>query len=260
MKPDTGSIAHSARSSNQVSDPSQSARLFLPEMANGPLCQELPKTMIVAIDGRPHSRKRVVGELVAEAIAAALVDSEHFYRALAQACLHAGGHLHYETSIARFCHNVSLEVCLGRDEGKVDEAVVLVNGQRFGNGWFKPSKAELSRVAAVPEARDAVHKALRTCDQFGRVVVVGCDIGGVVFPGTAYKFVLDESKLSSDPCHETGNASEGNDDGQHQVVFARDALMIDTAGLVPAAVRRILVVEILRRAELQARPAAPNGP
>jgi len=65
-------------------------------------------------------------------------------------------------------------------------------------------------VAAVPVVRNLVNATLRMCECYGRVVMLGRDIGGVI--------------------------------------FAEDSLMIDTSTLDPAEVSGMILVEVFWRA------------
>lgn len=218
-------------------------------------CHELPKQMIVAIDGWAQTGKNTSGELVAEAIDGVLVDSGRFYRAMTQACLNAGVDLSNSAAVIRFCRETTIEVRMVRDGGKVDEALVGVNGEWFDKAELQRVGAETPKVARLPEVRDVVNAALRLCAGHGRVVMLGRDIGGVVFPETPFKYFLDASEEIREQRHlrstQTQGAVQRDRQDQKQTAFAVDALLIDTGKLEPAEVRAVIIRSILCRASDQ---------
>jgi cytidylate kinase len=213
---------------------------------------ELPSKMVVAIDGWAQSGKNTTGELVAESLGAVLVDSGRFYRAFTKACLDAGIHLEDDDAVAEFCWKSTLDIRLGRGRGRAQEAEVSVNGHWFTQPELNSVGNETSKVAGVFEVRQIVNKALRLCDNYGRVVMLGRDIGGVVIPDTHFKFFLDapeeirEKRQIESSGH--GGAIRRDHEDQKQVVFADKALMIDTGKLKPDEVCGIILVEIFWRA------------
>jgi len=221
-------------------------------------CHELPKQMIVAIDGWAQTGKNTSGELVAEAIDGVLVDSGRFYRAMTQACLNAAVDLGNPAAVIRFCRETTIEVRLGRDGGKVDEALVGVNGEWFGKAELQRVGAETPKVARLPAVREVVNAALRLCAGHGRVVMLGRDIGGVVFPETPFKYFLDAAEDIREQRHlrstQTQGAVQRDRQDQKQTAFAVDALLIDTGKLEPAEVRAVIMHSLLcRTAEQQKR-------
>jgi len=215
-------------------------------------CHELPKQMIVAIDGWAQTGKNTAGELVAEAIDGVLVDSGRFYRAMTQACLNAGVDLDNATAVISFCRETTIEVRMDRDGGKVDEALVAVSSQWFGKSDLQHVGAETPKVARLPAVRQVVNAALRLCAGYGRVVMLGRDIGGVVFPETSFKYFLDASEEIREQRHlrstQTHGAVQRDLQDQKQTTFAVDALLIDTGKLEPTEVRAIIMRSLLCRA------------
>lgn len=213
---------------------------------------ELPKHMIVAIDGWAQTGKNTSGELVAEAIDGVLVDSGRFYRAITQACLNAAVDLNNPAAVIKFCRETNIEVRMSRDGGKVDEALVGVNGKWFGKAELQRVGAETPKVARRPEVREVVNAALRLCVGYGRVVMLGRDMGGVVFPETPFKYFLDASEEIREQRHlcstQTQGAVKRDRQDQKQTAFAVDALLIDTGKLEPAEVRAVIIRSILCRA------------
>jgi cytidylate kinase len=110
---------------------------------------------------------------------------------------------------------------------------------------------ETSKVARIREVRDIVNNGLRLCQRFGRVVMLGRDIGGVVFPDTPYKFFLDASEKIREQRHrqttQTSGAAKRDRNDASQVVFVENALLIDTGKTSPEEVRGIIVMDLLWR-------------
>lgn len=215
-------------------------------------CHELPKQMIVAIDGWAQTGKNTSGELVAEAIDGVLVDSGRFYRAVTQACLNAAVDLDNPAAVINFCRERPIEVRMGRDGGKVDEALVGVNGAWFGKADLQHVGAETPKVARLPEVREKVNATLRLCAGRGRVVMLGRDMGGVVFPETPFKYFLDASEEIREQRHlcstQTQGAVKRDRQDQKQTTLVADALLIDTGKLTPEEVRAVILRSLLCRA------------
>src|SRR5229473_2223604 len=93
----------------------------------------LPPEMVVAIDGVSTITRKPVGELVAQALGAVLVDSGRFYRSLTKSCQEAGINLEDFWGVAAYCRKARLDVWVRREGGSVEEALVFVNGDLFDN-------------------------------------------------------------------------------------------------------------------------------
>jgi cytidylate kinase len=217
--------------------------------------QDLPAKMVVAIDGWAHSGKNTAGELVAEAIGGVLVDSGRFYRVLTKACLDAGVNLDDSAAVAEYCWSVPLDIRMRCEGGLVAEAQVAALGRWFTKDQLQPLGAATSKVARVTQVREMVNRSLLLCAGTGRVVMLGRDIGGVVLPDTPFKFFLDAPKEIRERRHVAANGRTGaisrDREDERQVVFAQNALMIDTGRLQPAEVRGIILLELFRRASEQ---------
>src|ERR1043166_1086882 len=142
---------------------------------------ELPSKMVIAIDGWAQTGKNTCGALIGEHLGAVLVDSGRFYRALTAACLSAGININNSEAVVRWCKSVALDVRLARETGNVEEAQVAVNGHWFAQAELKSLGLQVSVVAAVPSVRELVNSTLRMCESYGRIVMLGRDIGTEVF-------------------------------------------------------------------------------
>jgi cytidylate kinase len=240
-----GFEAHNQATADQV--PMMSERTPLVPHHN------LPKQMIVAIDGTAQSGKSTVAEIIAQAVGGVVVDSDRIYRALTLACLNAGVPLNDTERVKAFFYEITLIIRLGWDGGKAKEALPFVDGRLFSKGELKAVAAETWKVAAVAEIRKAVLSALRSCAIFGRVVMLGQNIGGAVFPKTPYKFFLDAPIDVREARHQhefgyPGAAQRDSRDDQ-RILFPDDGLLIEGGSLNPEEVSGIILVEVFWRAD-----------
>ena len=216
---------------------------------------ELPTKMIIAIDGWAHSGKNTAGELVARHLGGVLVDSGRFYRALTRACLQAEVDINNGDEVVAWCKRVALDVRLANEGGTAEEAQVAVNGRWFTKDELKQVGLQTSLVAAVPEVRKLVNTTLRLCECYGRVVMLGRDIAGVVFPHTPFKFFLDATEEVREQRHVKSTNARGAKKrdiyDQSRVIFTEDSLMIDTSKLEPGEVSGVILVEVFWRASAQ---------
>ena len=137
--------------------------------------------VIVAIDGGVAAGKSAVGRRVADALGLNFVDSGLMYRAIAR--LAAIRHIDPLDSegVAELAHSARIRV-----EGER----VWADDEELTDGIFDASLGEaLTRISATPEVRRALVQQQRRLGKDG-VVMVGRDIGTVVFPKTDFKFFL----------------------------------------------------------------------
>jgi cytidylate kinase len=212
---------------------------------------ELGERIVIAIDGWAQTGKNSAGEKVAEYLGGVLVDSGRFYRAITKACLDGGVTIGDADAVTAYVRKATLDVRLARVVGVVDEAQVAVNGCWFTKEELKPLGLQTSLVAAVPQVREVVNSALRMCESYGRVVMLGRDIGGKVFPATPYKFFLDATEEVREQRHFQSTKSFGAKKRDlydaSNVMFSEDALIIDTSRITPEKVCGIILVEMFWR-------------
>lgn len=244
---------------NRRTEPSEpkerSGEVELAKTEKGLPFPELPAKMLIAIDGWAQSGKNSAGEKVAEYLGGVLVDSGRFYRAITKACADSGVDIGNADAVTAYVRKATLDVRLARVVGAVDEAQVAVNGQWFTNEELKPLGLQTSLVAAVPEVRSVVNLALRMCESYGRVVMLGRDIGGTVFPATPYKFFLDATEEVREQRHmqstNTHGAKQRDIYDASRVVFTENSLLIDTSKLSVEEVCGVILVEVFWRASQQ---------
>lgn len=137
--------------------------------------------MIVAVDGGVAAGKSAVGRRVAETLGLNFVDSGLMYRAIAR--LAAMRHIdpHDSEDVAELARSVRIRVEVERVWADEDELT---------DGIFDASLGEaLTTISATPEVRHALVEQQRRIGSDG-VVMVGRDIGTVVFPDADFKFFL----------------------------------------------------------------------
>ena len=181
-----------------------------------------------------------------------LVDSGRFYRALTKACLDSKVDISDAEAVAAWCKDVALDVRMAPDGGRVQEAQVAINGRWFSKEELRPLGLQVTFVAAVPTVRNLVNATLRMCECYGRVVMLGRDIGGAVFPETPYKFFLDATEDVREQRHfrttKSSGAKKRDIYDASRGIFTETSLMIDTSKLEPAEVSGIILVEVFWRA------------
>ena len=236
--------------------------IALPRLDRALPFPELPTKMIIAIDGWAQTGKNSTGELLAGHLGGVLVDSGRFYRAITKGCMDGEVDLMNMDAVAAWCRRATMDIRLARVVGVVEEVEVAVNGRWFTRGELSPLGLQTSLVAAVPQVREWVNAALRLCECYGRVVMLGRDIGGAVFPKTPYKFFLDATEEVREQRHYATTKSFGAKKRDlfdaSRVIFAEDSLLIDTSKLAVEEVCGIILVEVFwLSGQLKNHPSAP---
>jgi cytidylate kinase len=148
---------------------------------------------IIAIDGPAGSGKSTVGERLAARLSYLYFDTGVMYRAVTWAALQSGTPIEDETGVTGLAKRLQIDVQppLVAD-GRL--YTVLADGQDIT--WDIRSEAvdaAVSPVSAYARVRRVLTDQMRRIGQRGRVVMVGRDIGTVVFPEADLKIYLDAS-------------------------------------------------------------------
>jgi cytidylate kinase len=148
---------------------------------------------IIAIDGPAASGKSTLAEKLAEYLGYLYFDTGVMYRALSLAALQTFDAVKDEKAVTELAQRIQIDVRPPsvKDGRKYD---VLLEGIDVTWKIRQPVvDANVSTVSAYPGVREAMTAQQRRIGQRGRVVMVGRDIGTVVFPEAELKIYLDAS-------------------------------------------------------------------
>ena len=149
---------------------------------------------VIAIDGPAASGKSTIARLLSERLGAAYVSTGAMYRAVAWKALQAGidGSKVSEQSIEPILKKLQMSYAPGAD-GKF---ALKVDGKFPDHELHTPEVSALvSKVAALPNVREAMKKLQRAMAGAGTIIMEGRDIGTCVFPDAKIKFFLTASPL-----------------------------------------------------------------
>jgi CMP/dCMP kinase len=190
---------------------------------------------VVAIDGPAASGKSSVAKKVSARLGFSYVDSGAFYRAITWWILRRKADPESASKVSAVIAESKIESGF---EG--DEAFLCIDG-------FDPKphlrdedvNRSVSPVSVVPAVRECLTGHLRALAEIRDVVVVGRDIGSVVFPDTPLKFYIDASQN----VRQQRRTAEGQDDeiarrdwidssrAHAPLTIARGAIVIDSTHL-----------------------------
>ena len=140
---------------------------------------------VITIDGPSASGKGTVAQLVARQLGFHYLDSGALYRVLALAATRRGVPLDDEAALARLASGLDIRFEDGNiwlDGVEVNDAV---RSEECGNN--------ASRIAALPQVREALLGLQRAFRKAPGLVCDGRDMGSVVFPDAATKIFLTAS-------------------------------------------------------------------
>lgn len=226
-------------------------------------------TLVIAIDGPAASGKSTVGHELALRLGFLFFDTGAMYRAVTLAAIRRAIPISDEERITQLAVELPIHI----------EQPVVHDGRRYtvlidheDVTWELHSAevdAHVSQVSAYPGVRQALTRQQRRIASRGRVVMVGRDIGTVVFPEAPLKIYLDASAeerarrryLEKKARHEAADY-ESILAGVHQrdqidsqratapLRVAADAVVINTDNLTPAEV----VEEIIKLFQIHLFP------
>ncbi len=140
---------------------------------------------VIAIDGPTASGKGTVAQRVAESLGFHYLDSGSLYRLTALAALQQGIDLADASAVARVAKNMRIAF----QEGKT-----LLDGHDVSDVIRTETASQnASRVAALPEVRNALLLLQRAFRVNPGLVADGRDMGSVVFPDATLKVFLTAS-------------------------------------------------------------------
>jgi cytidylate kinase len=143
--------------------------------------------VIIAIDGPAGSGKTTVGRMVAEALGFALVDTGLFYRAVTVAARRRGIGADDVSGLTRMLGELRIEINTSASVGRTGP-LLSIDGSDISREAHDPAiAAELSRISGIPEVRRLLIEPQRRSAP-GDAVILGRDIGTVIFPNADVKF------------------------------------------------------------------------
>ena len=143
--------------------------------------------MIIAIDGPAGSGKTTIGRMVAEALGFTLVDTGLFYRAVTVEARHRRIAADNVAGLTGMLGEMRIEINTSPAAGRAG-SLVTVDGRDISREAHDPVIAtELSRISQIPEVRRLLVEPQRRSAR-GDAVILGRDIGTVIFPDADVKF------------------------------------------------------------------------
>ena len=143
--------------------------------------------MIIAIDGPAGSGKTTIGRLVAEKLGFALVDTGLFYRAVTVAARRRAIAADDVAGLTHMLEQLRIEVNTAPSSDR-SGPLLAIDGRDVSLEAQDPAiAADLSRISQIPEIRRALIEPQRRAAR-GDAVVLGRDIGTVIFPEADVKF------------------------------------------------------------------------
>ncbi len=148
---------------------------------------------IIAIDGPAASGKSTLAEIIAQKLGYFYFDTGVMYRAATLEALERFNSVDDENKVSELASQIQIDVQAPTvlDDRRMD---VLVDGKDVTWEIRTPIvDKNVSKVSAYKGVRDALTEQQRRIGSRGDMVMVGRDIGTVVFPDAAKKIYLDAS-------------------------------------------------------------------
>jgi cytidylate kinase len=148
---------------------------------------------IIAIDGPAASGKSTLAELLAAKLSYLYFDTGVMYRAVTLAALNRLDSLDDETAVTNLANEIHIDVQVPAiADGRKN--TVFLDGSDVTWELHGPKvDGNVSKVSAYPGVRTAMTQQQRQIGSRGKVVMVGRDIGTVVFPDAELKIYLEAS-------------------------------------------------------------------
>ncbi len=148
---------------------------------------------IIAIDGPAASGKSTVAEKLASELGYLYFDTGVMYRAVTLAALRILNSVQDEAAVSDLARRIQIDVLPpSMPDGRLYD--VMVDDEDVTWTIRQPEvDRNVSQVSAYPDVRAAMTEQQRRIGHRGSVVMVGRDIGTVVFPEAELKIYMDAS-------------------------------------------------------------------
>ncbi len=180
----------------------------------------MTKPMIIAIDGPSASGKSTIGEKLAQGIGYLYFDTGVMYRAVTLAALQRLQGVDDEAAVVGLAEQVQIDIHQPTQaDGRMYD--VLLDGVDVT--WAIRSReveANVSKVSAYPGVRTAMTAQQRRIGKRGAVVMVGRDIGTVVFPEADLKIYMIASAEERARRRHEENVSRGMKSDYNEILDA----------------------------------------
>jgi CMP/dCMP kinase len=151
----------------------------------------MTKPSIIAIDGPAASGKTTLARKLAERLGYLYFDTGLMYRAVTLAALQQGMEITSERQVSELAQNIDIDVQRTESADRWS-SIVFMNGRNI-TAYLRTAEvdANVSAISAYRGVRDSMTRQQRRIGERGNVVVVGRDIGTVVFPDADLKLYLE---------------------------------------------------------------------
>ena len=148
---------------------------------------------IIAIDGPAASGKSTLAEKLADDVGYLYFDTGVMYRAVTLAALRVLGKVDEEKEVSELANKIKIDVQPpSKEDGRKYD--VLLDGEDITWQIRETNiDSNVSLVSTYRGVRDAMTQQQRRIGKRGSVVMVGRDIGTIVFPEAELKIYLDAS-------------------------------------------------------------------
>ena len=142
--------------------------------------------MIIAIDGPAGSGKTTVGRMVAQTLGFGLVDTGLFYRAVTLEARRRRIQVDDLPALEGMLNAMRIQINTSPSDKQIP--LLAIDGRNVSKEAHDPAiSSDLSRISQLSEIRRLLVEPQRKAAQ-GNAVVLGRDIGTVIFPDADIKF------------------------------------------------------------------------